>query len=807
MARGGAHPESRAFGSYTLLGKLGAGGMGEVHLAHDPKLDRKVALKLLPEALRQRPERRRLFLREARAVAQLNHPHITTIHEIGEVEGRDFIAFEHVDGETLREVLAERRLAPQEVVDLALALADALEFAHEHGIVHRDIKPANVMVTRRGHVKLLDFGLAKLLDPDASPGAGEAPAHATTTLSGQGGLYGTPAAMSPEQARGRPIDARSDVFSFGSLLYEMATGRPAFEGKSAWEVIDAVIHRQPAGLDPQSDELPAELAEILGRALRKDPDERFQGMADFSAALRAYGRTLDGERLVAAPLKTRKTRKTRMRGWLLACAAGVVVAALAYSLRGREHAGRAPVLGTSSIAVLPFVDMSPAGDMQYFGDGMAEEIIDDLTRSTDLRVAGRTSAFSFRGDAVDLKTIGEALGVSSVLEGSVRRSGSRLRVTARLSLTDDQSQVWSETFQRSFDEDVFEIQDQISQAIVGTLAARLTGRETTVLARRGTYSPAAYDAFLRGRFEWNEHTQAGLARSIEELKHAVELDSNFARAYAALAEAYAIASNHLWLRPDLAFFQARTFAHQALELEPDLADAHRAQAAILTWYDWDWEEAEREYRRALELNPDDAFTRYWYSVLLDLTNRPEEGEAQVLQAAALDPLALQIRAGVGDHYRYVGERERAIEVYNEILEQDPGFVNARHELAETLVLSGRYRKALDVAESLRPYGEAHVRAAAWAGLGERSEALRWLALAEEPQGLQPDYLGIARAWAALDDLDQAYSWIERGLRARSYQGLDVAEFARLDASSPLGRDARFAKVLARLDLARFWNEG
>ncbi len=495
-------------------------------------------------------------------------------------------------------------------------------------------------------------------------------------------------------------------------------------------------------------------------------------------------------------------------GWLslpalLVIGLMVSLGAAAGWLAGRASSPSADRSAPASIAVLPFADMSPAGDMEYFGDGMAEEILNVLAQVPGLRVAGRTSSFSFKGQSNDLRSIGATLGVGTILEGSVRRSDTRIRITAQLVRTDDQSHVWSDTFDRDFDEDVFAVQDDIAAAIVDALKIELTGGDAPSIAvQRGTESLQAYNAYLRGRFQWNRRTREGVLGSIASFEEAIRLDPGYARAFTGMADAYAIASNFAWMTPGEAMPRARAAVDSALALNPRLADAYTSLGAILSWYEWDQDEAQRAYRRALELDPNSTFAHYWYAMSLDYANRPDDALAELNAALALDPLALQVRNGLGNHYQWRGDLDAAIETYESILEIDPGFHNARRWLATAYLEAGRPEEALSMVDSL-PEGYTNVsglRGWAFSQLG-RVEASR-----SQFERLPADGRSVDVAYAAMGlglsgEVDAAFELLHAAVDSRTYPSLALVF---IPPTSPIRLDPRFAELVSDLNLRQYW---
>lgn len=590
-----------AVGQYRLDRRLGAGGMGEVYLAHDTKLDRTVALKFLAHHLAQYPESRLRFLREAQATARLSHPNIVTIHEVTEYQGRPYFVMEHVDGQSLREYVAGHELTHEVIVDIARQLGDGMHAAHSKGVVHRDIKPSNILIDSGGRVRIVDFGLAVVAGRE----------HLTRS----GSTLGTIGYMSPEQVYGREIDHRSDLFSLGIVLYELVTGHNPFTRDSEAATLHAIAHDKP----PQPSEGPScvtsSLDLIIMRLLEKDPAGRFQSALEFRESL----------------VDRKDTR----------------------SLMLAQESSR------PSIAVLPFVNLSSDPDQAYFCDGIAEDIISDLNHVPGLRVVARTSAFAFRGHSGDLREIGRKLSVSHVVEGSVRKSGQRIRVAAQLNDVAGGHQLWSERYDRELS-DIFAIQDDISRAIVEKLKLELGKLQS---AQRPTQDVPveAYQLYSRARYEMNLRSADGLHRALDYLQQSIRLAADYAPAWAGLADAYFLLFAYDYMTPRDAIARARTAVHRALELDGCLADAHATLGGILTYYDWAWADAEQAFLRALELSPGHATAHQWYGELLSYLGRNDESIRHLETALRHDPLSVVVLTMYGWHWVRCRQFDRALE--------------------------------------------------------------------------------------------------------------------------------------------------
>ncbi len=633
---------------YRIVASLGAGGMGEVFRATDTKLGRDIALKVLPADVASSPERLERFRREARSLAALDHPNIVMVHSVEEADGVQFLTMQLVEGDTLSRRIPDGGMAVEQIYDVATALAGALGVAHEKGIIHRDLKPANVMLTREGTVKVLDFGLAKMTGVEGAAPGSDLPTEVHTRA---GVVLGTVPYMSPEQVSGLTVDYRSDLFSLGILLYEMATGSRPFAGRSSAELSSAILRDTPPDVCQVRDGFPEQLDRIIFRCLEKEPSARFQDARDLGRAL-ADAQSSGIEPVVPARSPSDgSAARSRGRTAAVASAALLAVAAgyfLVLQLGGPsdplaeigDNPAPSPLLETPSIAVLAFDNLSGDSEQDYFGDGMAAEILNALASVPDLRVAARSSALSFKGRDVDVRTIGEQLNVAHVVEGSIRISGSRLRIAAQLVNAVDGYQLWSQSFDREMT-DIFTIQEEIAQAIVGQLRAHLgigmAVPTETSLVQPGTENLEAYNAFLRGWYQLGTYSLEATRDSIQAFEAAIAADPDFAGAYGALAMAWA--NLHVWVPFDEVAAPMKEAFDRALELDPDQSGALAAKAAHTLRTSWDWRTAEELYLRAIEGESQDAFALDFYAaVQLCSTGRIDEAKAAYLEALEADPL-------------------------------------------------------------------------------------------------------------------------------------------------------------------------
>jgi serine/threonine-protein kinase len=668
---------------YRVIRRLGAGGMGEVFLAHDPRLDRDVALKVLPaETLGDEMARARLA-REARLASALNHPNICTIFEVGEEGGRAYIAMEWIEGRTLNEVIPPHGLPPESVARIGAAIAAALAHAHRQGIVHRDLKSANVMIGADGRVKVMDFGLARR--PEADGGA----ASGATPLTSTGVVVGSPQYMAPEVLRGGAAGARSDLWALGVVLHEMCTGSLPFQGQSTIELGAAILNSDPIPL-PAS--VPASLRAVVQRCLSKDPSQRFQLAEEARAVLESAmspGATPVGDAPRAATGKREPgtstgtvppAAATRVRGRALAIwtTGAVVFGALALMLllnvrgvgsllRGGTGAGH-----IRSLAVLPLQNLSRDPEQEYFADGMTEELIASLAGLKGVSVISRTSVMKYKGTTKSLPEIARELGVDGVIEGSAMNAGGRVRITAQLIEAAHDRHLWANHYERDM-KDVLALQDDVADAIAGEIRAALTPAAQGRRLTHHAVDPAAYEAYLRGRYLWNQRTPRSLKAATEQLKRATQMDSTYALGYAALAQSYVVMPSYAQWPAESASVLTRETAARALSLDDGLAEAHAALAQARLIFDWDWTGAGVEFRRALALNPSDATTHQWYGNYLLYSGHEEDGLKQLQQAHRLDPLSPIILSALIDHLTSTGRYQEADAGLSELLRLDPEF--------------------------------------------------------------------------------------------------------------------------------------
>lgn len=785
-----------AISHYQIVRRLGAGGMGEVFLARDTKLDRLVALKVMCGELARDENQRKRFRMEAKAASGLVHPNVCVVHEVGETEdGRPYLAMEYIDGQTVDAIGRQRRLRLREVVRIGEGVAEALDAAHARGIVHRDIKPGNVMLDSRGQVKVLDFGLAKRA---AKEGSDLTSTSVAETRSGM--LIGTPTYMSPEQVLGRPLDARSDIFSLGSVLYELVTGQRPFLGKTVGETINAVVNQQPEPLGLENPLYSPALDNIIFRCLAKEPEQRYTNareLADDLAVLRGMAERATQSTSVSRTAASRVKRgtqetaplwkavsqstKTGKSSWWLAGAGAAVLGIFAsiYVLDsaspGKEgsmaKAGvtASPSRPKQSIAVLPFDNYSAEPDSDYLSEGLTEEITTALSRIPGLKVAARNSAFTFKGRREDARKVGEALNVSTVLEGSVRRSGNQVRVIAQLINATNGYHLWSETYNATVD-DVFKVQEDIARRI----AEKLQGTNgAPVLQARGKRDPDAHKLYLQARLSWNKRSEAGLKKAVELFSSAIEKDPTYAAAHAGLAATYLVFPLYSpGAKRENYNPLAKASAQRALELDSGCADAHTVLGQLDSGCG-DHASAEQHFRRAIELNPNLATAHHWYGLHLMMNGRRAEALKEFETAVDLDPLSPVVHTILAQWYYFGRDYERAEKEMRNVTATFPDFLVARHSLVQILLKKEAYPAALEELDRIAELDKGNelagieMRGYTLARMGKKDEALAILSRIQEAR----------RAGKPVDEGGEF--WVYLGLRE-----YDKA-VAALDASASL----------------------
>ena len=831
---------------YRILEKLGEGGMGEVYLAEDTRLGRRVALKILPQAFAEDEVRMHRFEQEARSASNLNHPNIITIYDIGHANSLHYIASEFIDGTTLRDYTAETEIKALEALEIAIQVASALDAAHQAGVVHRDIKPENIMLRPDRIVKVLDFGLAKLVegDPDSTDVDAETKPMGVTQ---PGAVIGTYVYMSPEQARGLPVDARADIWSMGCVLFEMMAGRPPFSGLTRSDMIAAILEREPPPLARYSDDVPSELQRIVTKALAKNRDERYQTVKDLLIDLRQLRQELEFEARLSRSMQSspddetqaggnqparalskdrdthvvsaRSTRpstpvptvssaeyivtgiKQNKRTVLMAVAAGVFLSLAVVA--GILYFNRKPQRTINSVAVLPFVNTSNDPESEYLSDGITESLINSLSQLPELRVMSRSSVFRYKGMQVEPHNVGRELGVEAVLVGRVVQRGDALSISVELVDARDNTHLWGKQYNRKLTE-ILALQDEMAKDLSQSLRLRLSGEEQQRLVKRYTDNVEAYQLYLKGRYYWNKRTPDGFKKGLEMFQQAIDTDPGYALAYAGLADSYAMLGDYSVLAPRETFPRAEAAATTALKLDDNLAEGHTSLAFVKMAYEWDWAAADREFRRALELNPNYATAHQWYASYLVMMGRFDESTREIKRAQELDPLSRIINANLGLHYYYARKYDESIEQLKKTISIDEGFSIPHQYLGRTYIQKGMYKEAIAELERARELSDNAPEVVAslghaYAVAGRTNDARRVLTDLDD-LARQRYVLPYFRAavYTGLGDKDEAFAWLERAFDER-HPGLVLVNVdPRFDI---LRSDPRFADLVRRLGVA------
>ena len=766
-------------GHYRVLGRLGAGGMGVVYRAEDLRLGRPVAIKLLPGGDDNAdPNAVDRLYREARAASALSHPHICVVFDLGAEKGRTFIVMELLEGRTLREVIAARTMSVADVVEISTQIVDALEAAHAKNIIHRDIKPGNVFITSRRQAKVLDFGLAKVLDADHDPFLMRTGDVATQS----GAVLGTVAYMSTEQVKGEKLDRRSDIFSFGAVLYEMLTGHQAFGAATTALVFDAILHHDPAPPSSLNSQVPRLLDDVVAKALAKERGHRFQTARELLAALYAVKAGADtGSRASRSSVSTSSAVKSRQ------------------SVGRSADASRSRTI--TSVAVLPFENMA-GDDADYLSDGLTESIINKLSPIAGLRVIPRLTVFRYKGKGIDPVAAAAEMKARAVVVGRVLLRDKRLIVNVELVDAKRNAQLWGEQYNRTLS-DVFEVQESVATEVSRSLQVTLSGDEQAKIAKRDTDDTGAYQAYLKGRFYWNKRSPEGLTLAVEHFQSAIERDPQFARAYTGMADSYNILGYYAHRRPADVFPRAKAAATQALRIDPSLAEAHASLGYTRTFFDRDWGGAESAFQEAMRLKPEYASAYQWYGWLLMATGRHDEMVSAMRNAQALDPLSLIINAHVGYSLALVGKHDEALQQLRSTLDLDPGFAVAHQYLGMLYLQMGNLDRAIEQLEDAVRLSSHRIafgvlgHAAALAGKPERArDLLAILQATQQERFVSP--LEPALIHGGLLELDETFAALDHAVEA---QVSDLIRLHLLPWPDAVRRDSRFAAVLDRVGVS------
>jgi serine/threonine protein kinase len=828
-------------GRYEIRSKIGEGGMGEVYLAQDTELDRKVALKILPAEVAANHDRMRRFVQEAKAAAALNHPNIAHIYEIGEAEGSNFIAMEFIDGHTLRELIHGGQIDLAKLLRYLQHAAEGLAKAHTVGIVHRDLKPDNVMVTHDGHAKVLDFGLAKLIEPQqiSKPSGSDVATAILQQHSASGVILGTVGYMSPEQAQAKTkeIDQRSDIFSFGCILYEAVTGRKAFDGRDAIDTLNKIIREPVTPISELNASAPADLQRVVRRCLAKDADERFQSIKEVAIELKEIRRELAGSAgfdttVPPPPLSESKSAASArptmgqisgagsdaLPGSLStrASSAEYIVSGMKRHKLGLIIAGMALVLGAialvfyqhtrntevaiESIAVLPFVNQDNDPNVEYLTDGLTESIINSLTQLPHLKVIPRSSAFRYKGKETDPLKAGNELGVRAVLTGRLVKHGDDLLVSAELVDVRDNKQLWGEHYQRKLS-DLLAVQNEIARAISTNLRPALAGTDEGKLKRHYTDNPEAYQLYLKGRYFWLKFSPDAHKKAAEYFNQAIAIDPNFALAYTGLSDTYGASATNGWINPSEGYLKGKVAVKRALEIDDSLAEAHASAGALAMFYDLDWAAAENEYKRAIELNPNYPISYELYAYLLLATGKLDEGLKMAQRSLEVDPQSVALVDDVAGAYYVARRYDEAIREIQKSLEMDPGHFSGPLYLGQYYELKGTHEEAIKQFQKAisiggRTSGVLALLGHAYANSGKKGEAQKiLLELNEMSRQVYVSPYDLAILYVGLGDKNRAFEQLNKAYEDRAGWILYLKVEPLFD---PLRTDPRFAELLGRM---------
>ena len=834
-------PPKTQLGRYEVRSLLGTGGMGEVYLAHDTSLNRKVALKVLPAEVASNQDRMRRFKQEATAAASLNHPNIAHIYEIGEASSLNFIAMEYVDGSTLREKIHSDPEELSKLLRILQHVAEGLAKAHDAGIVHRDLKPDNIMITSDGHAKILDFGLAKLIEPQTNTSSVSSEEPTILQHSTPGVILGTMGYMSPEQAQGKTkdIDNRSDIFAFGCILFEAITGQKAFQGKDHIEALNKIIREPVPPLATLNPSAPADLQRIVRRCLAKDPDQRYQNIKDVAIELREVRREMQAggsdttvswaareprtawqsetTRVQSQPATAESSRSASTRAssaefivnelkrhkaatMIGAVLVLIIAVAAVLGIRSYLHAKTTEV-AVESIAVIPFVNQSKDANSEWISDGLTESIINNLTQLPNLKVIARSSVFRYKGRESDPLAVGKELGVRAVLTGRLMQRGDKMVISAELVDIRDNKQLWGEQYERRL-ADMLSVQREIAREITNNLRPTLSGVEQSRAEKQYTANAEAFQLYLQGRFYWNKRTPADFQKAIQFFQQAIEKDPNYALAYSGLADTYAVLTAYSTIPARQVMPKAKEAALKALALDDKLAEAHASMGQIARYYDYDFPTAEREYRRALELNPNYPTAHQWLGEQLSAIKRPDEAISEIRRALELDPLSLIINRIYADILVAARRYDEAIEQYKKVIQLDPNFAATHFFLGRAYEAKGLYDEAVKEYTLSGATGPGANDALARQEIYKKSG---WHAYVESsldqlvvnsPERRFPPFV-IATFYARIGKKEETLAWLEKGYEERDFRMTLLSTSFEFDK---FRSDPKFKELVQRMGL-------
>ena len=777
-------------GRYQIIEELGKGGMGKVYKAHDTEIKEKVALKLLKPQIAADEKTIERFRNEIRLARKIVHKNVGRMYDLSKADGTYFITMEYIEGQDLRGLIRQsRQLTVGTTINISKQVSEGLAEAHKLGVVHRDLKPSNIMIDKQGNARIMDFGIARSVKGKGITGAGV--------------MIGTPEYMSPEQVEVKEVDQRSDIYSLGVILYEMVTGRVPFEGETPLGI--AMKHKGETPKDPRelNTQLPEDFSRVILRCMEKDKEKRYQSAGEVRSELEKIEKGIPTTEKIIPKRKpttskeitvTFSLKKLLIPGLIVAA---LVIGAVIIIWRVIPQKEAAPAKsGKYSIAVLPFEDLSPTIDHEYLCDGIAETLINSLINIKDLWVPARASSFSFKGKDLGIREIGQQLGVDNLLEASVQVIGNRLRITPKIINVTDGSQVWSEQYDRQM-EDVFAIQDEIAREIVNALKIKLLGEKEAYIVKSYTEDNEAYQFYLKGLYFWNKRTALDVKKAIDYFEKAIKLDTNYALAYARLADSYGILPFYTPTLPKEAFSKAKVAVMIALNIDETLAEAHSALGFIKTYYDWDWEAAETELKRAVQIKPSYVTAHHWYAEYLSAMGRHEEAIAEIRRAHELDPLSLIINCMKAWVFLFARQYERAIEQCQKTLELGPNFALAHSLLGWAYLEKGMYEESILAYQKRR--GDLGVRNIyAYALPGKRDESL---GIIEEMKELwrRGDIAAypIARVYAGLGEEDLVLEWLEKSLGRREPFMVRLNVDPSFDS---LRSNPRFKSLLKKMNL-------